>query len=73
MAEGTSNKPEELPVLTAADRCDVRGCNARAYFMAVIVVSKSELMFCGHHGREIETTLRAVSVLLVDETANILK
>jgi hypothetical protein len=69
----TSTKPEELPVLTAADRCDARGCGAQAYFMALIVVDKSELLFCGHHGHEKEEALRAASVLLVDETANILK
>jgi hypothetical protein len=43
--------------LIATDRCD--RCAAQAYMRATMV-SGTELLFCGHHGREYEAGLRAV-------------
>lgn len=42
------------PDLTLADRCD--RCGAQAFVRATLP-SKSELLFCNHHGREFEDNL----------------
>ena len=57
--------------LTAADRCDL--CGARAYIRALISVHYPELLFCAHHGHELEAALRSVSLDFVDESAAIPK
>ena len=53
--------------LTAADRCD--SCGAQAYIAAE--VNGCELLFCAHHGRKYEETLRAVATSWHDETARL--
>lgn len=51
--------------LTAADRCD--RCGAPAYVRAVLM-SGSELLFCGHHWRQNELRLREISATIQDES-----
>ncbi len=56
------------PTLTAADRCD--RCGAQAY-LRVRLISGGELLFCGHHARAIEATLRPLSSDWHDETGRL--
>ncbi len=58
----------EPPVLTGADRCD--RCGAQAYVRAVLT-NGGELLFCGHHARGVEETLRPQTTLWQDETAKL--
>ena len=51
--------------LTAADRCD--RCGARAY-VRVTLSSGGELLFCAHHARQHEDSLRAVAADIQDES-----
>jgi hypothetical protein len=53
--------------LTAADRCD--RCGAQAYVR--VVLTKSDLLFCAHHGRQHELKLREVAREFHDETARL--
>jgi hypothetical protein len=53
--------------LTATDRCD--RCGAQAYVR--VVLTKSELLFCAHHGRQHELKLREVAQEFHDETARL--
>ena len=59
---------DQAPALTSADRCD--RCGARAYIRAVLP-SGGELLFCAHHGRLLEPSLRAREVRLLDETGQL--
>jgi len=45
--------------LTAADRCD--RCGARGA-TRIVLDNGDDLVFCGHHARKYETTIRAVAV-----------
>lgn len=63
---------QQIFTLTAADRCDVRNCNARAY-VRVTMSDMHELLFCAHHGREVEPVLRPIAAFWADESAAILK
>ena len=65
-------EPQQIFTLTAADRCDVRSCDARAY-VRVTMADMSELLWCAHHGHDIEPTLRPISSFWDDESAAILK
>ena len=47
-------------------RCD--RCGAQAYVRAVLATSGGELLFCGHHARAVEPTLRPQTVEWQDET-----
>ena len=58
-------------VLTDADRCDL--CGARAYIRALISVFYPELLFCAHHGHEMEAALRSAALDLVDESAALIE
>lgn len=49
-------------VLTAEDRCDA--CNAQAKVIATFL--NGELMFCGHHAKELRTSLSYKSVSVYD-------
>lgn len=51
--------------LTDLDRCD--RCGNRAYARADMSNTAS-LLFCGHHWRDYGTGVRAVALLVVDET-----
>jgi len=55
----TAVKVEEL---TAQDRCDK--CSARALIRAKF--TSGELLFCGHHARELEEKLTAQAVSVFD-------
>ena len=55
------------PTLTAADRCDRCGAQAR---VRVVLVS-GDLLFCAHHAKAYEDKLRATAVEYVDETATL--
>lgn len=52
--------------LTALDRCD--RCGAQAYVRAVLQSSGGELLFCGHHSRAVESTLKPLTSEWQDET-----
>lgn len=49
-------------VLTALDRCDK--CSAAAKVVATFL--SGELMFCGHHAKEIATSLQNKSATVYD-------
>ncbi|HSF26134.1 MAG TPA: hypothetical protein VLC50_01320 [Actinomycetes bacterium] len=51
--------------LTAADRCD--RCGAQAY-VRVILASGGELLFCAHHARRYEPTLKTMAAEIHDES-----
>lgn len=51
--------------LTAVDRCD--RCGAQAYVRAVLEASGGELLFCGHHARAVEASLRPITSEWHDE------
>ncbi len=51
--------------LTAADRCDRCGAQARVR----VVLSTGDLLFCAHHAKAYGDKLRASAVEYVDETA----
>jgi hypothetical protein len=53
--------------LTAADRCDRCGAQARVR----VVLATGDLLFCAHHARAHEDKLRAAAVEYVDESAAI--
>lgn len=63
--EDTVNATAEFPALTTADRCD--RCGAQA-FVRVELASGTDLLFCGHHGRQHETRLREIAVEYRDES-----
>ncbi len=52
--------------LTAADRCD--RCGARGT-TRVILSGGGELVFCGHHARKFEDTIRSVAAAVVSDVA----
>ena len=51
--------------LTAVDRCDRCGAQARVR----VVLAAGDLLFCAHHAKAYEDKLRASAVEYVDETA----
>ena len=51
--------------LSAADRCD--RCGAQARVRAVL--ASGDLLFCAHHAHEYESKLKSVAREWVDETA----
>lgn len=51
--------------LTAADRCD--RCGAQAY-VRVMLNSGGDLLFCAHHMRKHDTSLREIASDIQDET-----
>lgn len=55
--------------LNTLDRCD--RCGAQAYVRAVLESSAGELLFCGHHARAVEATLRPLTSEWQDETARL--
>ena len=64
----TSGTLEATSTLTALDRCD--RCGAQAYIRAVLT-SGGALLFCNHHGRDVESKLRPQTVEWIDESARI--
>ncbi|MGO4383915.1 DUF7455 domain-containing protein [Specibacter sp. RAF43] len=59
------------PELNTMDRCD--RCGAQAYVRVVLESSGGELLFCGHHARGLETTLKPLSSEWHDETGRLLE
>jgi len=59
--------PALTPTLTAADRCDRCGAQARVR----VVLATGDLLFCAHHAKQFEDKLRPTAVDWVDETAHI--
>ena len=55
--------------LNSLDRCD--RCGAQAYVRAVLESSGGELLFCGHHARAVEATLRPLTSEWRDETSRL--
>jgi hypothetical protein len=51
--------------LTALDRCD--RCGAQAY-LRVTLASGGELLFCAHHGKKYEESLRSIAADIHDES-----
>ena len=62
---GTLTPAPASSTLTAADRCD--RCGAQARVRAVL--STGDLMFCAHHAKDYEDKLRPAALEWVDETA----
>jgi hypothetical protein len=54
--------PTTSPAPSAADRCD--RCRAQAK-IRVVLPGGGDLVFCGHHAREFETTIREVAAEVV--------
>ncbi len=54
----------ERAPLSIADRCD--RCGAQAFMRALFV--NGDLMFCGHHGRELREQLDRDALLVEDAT-----
>lgn len=59
--------PAPTPTLTAADRCDRCGAQARVR----VVLATGDLLFCAHHAKAHENKLRATAVEYLDETATL--
>lgn len=57
------------PELTTLDRCD--RCGAQAYVRVVLESSGGELLFCGHHARAVEATLKPLASAWHDETSRL--
>ncbi|MHA7305924.1 DUF7455 domain-containing protein [Arthrobacter sp. TMN-49] len=55
--------------LSTLDRCD--RCGAQAYVRVVLESSGGELLFCGHHARAVEATLKPLSSQWHDETGRL--
>jgi hypothetical protein len=62
--------PDLLPAeaLNALDRCD--RCGAQAY-LRVTLASGGELLFCAHHGKKYEESLRSMAAEIHDETSKL--
>lgn len=56
--------PTAPSTLTNADRCDRCGAQARVR----VVLPPGELMFCAHHAKAYEPTLRDTALAWVDES-----
>ncbi len=56
--------PAAAPTLTAADRCDRCGAQARVR----VGLASGELLFCGHHAKAYEPVLRDNAVSWEDES-----
>jgi len=51
--------------LTAADRCDRCGAQAR---IRAVLPGGGDLLFCGHHAKLYASRLREVAVQIIDES-----
>jgi hypothetical protein len=64
MAKSKLVEKEEVKYkLTALDRCD--RCDAQAYVSASGV--SGELLFCGHHYRKVEDSIKEWAFKIIDE------
>ena len=58
---------ERTTALDLSDRCD--RCGAQAYYR--VLFTQGDLLFCGHHGRELMPLLEAEALLVEDGTSSI--
>jgi hypothetical protein len=61
---GTVTPTPPSPTLTALDRCDRCGAQAKVR----VVLTTGDLAFCSHHAKAFEPTLRPTAVEWVDES-----
>jgi hypothetical protein len=62
----TATATPSAPVsLTASDRCDRCGAQARVR----VTLPAGDLLFCAHHAKEHESRLRAIALDWYDETS----
>ncbi len=64
---GTVTPAAPTSTLTAADRCDRCGAQARVR----VVLASGDLTFCGHHAKAYEDSLKPTALEWVDETSSI--
>lgn len=64
---GTVTPTPLSPTLSAADRCDRCGAQARVR----VVLGSGDLVFCAHHANAYESRLREQALDWVDETATL--
>ncbi len=69
MTGTTGTLDAESSALTALDRCD--RCGAQAYVRAVLSSGAGALLFCNHHARQVEDTLRPQTSEWTDESARL--
>ena len=60
----TATALSESPALSAADRCDRCGAQARVR----VTLAGGDLLFCGHHAKEHEPRLREIAIDWYDES-----
>jgi len=53
--------------LTTLDRCD--RCGAQAYVRATLRSTGGTLLFCAHHARDVEASLRPLASEWLDESS----
>ncbi|GAA1108545.1 DUF7455 domain-containing protein [Nesterenkonia jeotgali] len=64
---GTTGTLDNQPTtLTALDRCD--RCGAQAYVRAALSSGAGVLLFCNHHARAVEDSLRPKTIEWIDES-----
>lgn len=63
----TLTPPPETIELTAADRCD--RCGAQARIRAILPAG--DLLFCAHHAQQYENQLKSAAVQIIDERKRI--
>ncbi len=59
--------PAPSASLSAADRCDRCGAQARVR----VVLASGDLLFCAHHAHAYESNLKPAALDWVDETASL--
>lgn len=64
---GTVSTTAPSPTLSAADRCDRCGAQARVR----VVLGSGDLLFCAHHAKAYEDKLKPAAVDWVDETSSL--
>ena len=62
---GTVTPPAPTTTLTAQDRCDRCGAQARVR----VVLTSGDLLFCNHHAKEHEPRLRSIALEWYDEAS----
>ncbi len=63
----TLTPPPDTAELTAADRCD--RCGAQARVRAIL--PGGELLFCAHHAQQYEAKLKDKAVQIIDQRAQL--
>jgi hypothetical protein len=66
-ADGGPPQAADLPALTVFDRCDGPGCTSQAYVRAQLR-SGLQLVFCGHHGRDVAPALAGQGAVIRDDS-----